>query len=98
MRLMVPTFMCRFMLNRASETAGKIFKPGEIVDLPIGNALLLQTIGGGAIVNLDEVAVNATEHLNIYGGDSWFRHSQQSVSRVGEYLAKIDSDNAPKVN
>jgi hypothetical protein len=90
MKLMVPTLMCDFMLNKATEVGAKIFKAGEIVTLPYANALLLTAIGGGAIVNAEDKHLEAQECLSVYGGDAWFQHSHQTISRVAEYLAQVE--------
>jgi hypothetical protein len=78
------------MLSQGCEVEARLFRPGEIVDLPYGNALVLVAIGKGTIVDADNKHVEAIEHLSIYGGDSWFRHGQQTVSRVAEYLAQAE--------
>lgn len=91
MKLMVPTVTCRFMLNRATEVGARVMKPGEIIDLPYGNALVLAAIGGGAIVNADDKHLEAQESLKVYGGDAWFRYNDQTVSRVAEYLAQAET-------
>lgn len=91
MKLMVPTLMCRFMLGQACMVDARSFVAGEIVELPYGNALMLVAIGKGAIVDADNKHVEAIEHLGIYGGDAWFKHSQQTISRVADYLAQAEA-------
>lgn len=92
MKLMVPTLMCDFMVNRTTEVGAKVIRAGEIMPLPYANALLLTAIGGGAIVNAEDKHLEAQECLAVYGGDAWFQHSHQTISRVAEYLASVNAD------
>jgi hypothetical protein len=90
MRLAVPTIMCEAIAVEAIEFAGKTIKPGEIFSLPYGVALQLRALGQvGGLKDEDDKHAEASEALAIYGGDSWFPHSMQTISRVSDYLAQV---------
>jgi|GEM_PF-6095671 len=88
MRLMVPTITCETVITRAFEAGEKTFAVGEIATLPYGLVLQLKAMGfAGAIKNEIEIHTEAAEALRIYGGDAWFSHRMQTISRVADYLA-----------
>lgn len=91
MKLMVPTVVCDVLVANALETNGRTYKVGEICTMAYGLALTLKAIGGiTGIVNENEKHMEAQEQLRIYGGDCWFPHHQQSISRVADYLAETE--------
>jgi hypothetical protein len=78
------------MLNQAFEVDARVYAAGEIVPLAYGNALVLAAGDCGSIVDANSVHLQAQESLAVYGGDSWFPHPQQTISRVAEYLAQAN--------
>jgi hypothetical protein len=96
---MVPTVMCQAMLAQDITVGLKSFKAGEIIDLPYGPALFMRVLGGvSAIIDEASKHVEAQEALHTYGGDSWFPHSQQTISRVADYLAQTGAGEQPATN
>lgn len=88
MNLMVPTLMCKAMAAIEFQALGRTVKPGEVIDLAYGQALVMKAMGGiTAIVDEDAKHIEAQDQLAMYGGDCWFPHRQQTISRVADYLA-----------
>lgn len=88
MRLIVPTVTCEAVITREFDAGDKKFAVGEIASLPYGLVLQLKAMGFcGAIKDEIQAHAEAAEALKIYGGDAWFPHRMQTISRVGDYLA-----------
>lgn len=88
MNLAVPTVMCRAMFSKDIVVGMTKFSAGEIVELPFGTALCMKALNGLTIVDENDAIAEAQEKLAIYGGDCWFAHPQQTISRVADYLAQ----------
>lgn len=97
---MVPTIMVDAIVTKCFEYGGQVRKIGELVPLAYGPALQMRALGlVGGFKNEDDMHLQATELMAVYGGDSWFPHHLQTVSRVADYLSQTNApDTAGKPN
>lgn len=89
MKLMVPTVYVEAMVKVEQTFGDRLYKIGEFVRLPYGVALQFRALEAvGVFQEEDFKHAEAAEHLQTFGGDSWFPQHLQSIGHVADYLAQ----------
>lgn len=90
MRLTVPTFMAECLVAQDMPAGGRVYRTGEVITLPYGQALILKAMGAvSTLVDETDTHARAMEQVAMYGADCLFPLPMQTIGKVADYLAAV---------